>query len=343
MMIIAMVLVLASPVSGHHSDAALDTDSVVTIEGTVAEFSWQNPHIYFTVETTDERGEPIEWTVQMASTVSVSRMGWTPETLSIGDQVSVGAHPARDGRPYGLFDSIEKAGLALPTSFDSETGELRFAVTEVTASPTGMEGRWMSDGSAVVSYVGGYDGYTRTHMKLTENAAAAQAAYDEASGENPELRCMGRPTPALIFYSDLFPMEIEFNEAEKFILIRGQFFDEERTVHMDGRGHPASSERYYEGHSIGRWEGDTLVVDTANFVDHPSPYQNGIPSGAEKHVIERYRLNDDGTRVVVEFMLEDSEYILGSMTHSRELLYSPQMDMSPFNCDLGSTTRFLPQ
>ena len=341
-MTIAVVLVLASPVSGHHSDAALDTDSVVTIEGTVAEFSWQNPHIYFTVETTDERGEPIEWTVQMASTVSVSRMGWTPETLSIGDQVSVGAHPARDGRPYGLFDSIEKAGLALPTSFDSETGELRFAVTEVTASPTGMEGRWMSDGSAVVSYVGGYDGYTRTHMKLTEKAAAAQAAYDEASGENPELRCMGRPTPALIFYSDLFPMEIELNEAEKFILIRGQFFDEERAVYMDGRGHP-EGQRFHGGHSIGHWEGGTLVVDTRNFTENRSPYQNGIPSGVQKHVVERYRLSDDSTTIFVEFMLEDPEYLTEALTHSRELLYSPDADMTPFDCDMQSTQRFVPQ
>ncbi len=83
-------------------------------------------------------------------------------------------------------------------------------------------------------------------------------------------------------------------------------------------------------------------MDTTNFEDHPSPYQNSIPSGGRKHVVERYRLMEGGTRMVVEFLLEDPEYLVGSLTHTRELIYSPQMDMSPFDCDLDATSRYLP-
>ena len=86
-----------------------------------------------------------------------------------------------------------------------------------------------------------------------------------------------------------------------------------------------------------------LVVDTANFADNSSPYQNGIPSGAQEHVVERYRLHSDGTRLRVEFTLEDPEYIVGSMTHVRDLVYSPDIDMTPFNCDLEATRRFVPR
>jgi len=339
--VIATAFVVATPVSGHHSDAGLDMDSVAFIEGTISEFSWRNPHVYFTVETTDESGEPTEWTVQMASTVTVARMGWTPDSLVIGDRVLVGAHPAQDGRPYGLFESIEKVGgVALPTSFDSESGEVRFEFTGTAAGTSTIEGRWIADTAQLESYAGGLDGYTRSQLTLTETGRAAQAAFAETSAENPQLRCLGRPTPGMIFYTNLYPLEIEFNEDEKTIAIRSQFFDEERTVYMDGRGHP-TGERYYEGHSIGHWEGDVLIVDTANFTDHPSPYQNGIPSGAQKHVVERYQLHEDGTRMAVEFTLEDPEYIIGSLSHARDLIYSPQMDMSPFNCDLESTSRFL--
>jgi len=124
--------------------------------------------------------------------------------------------------------------------------------------------------------------------------------------------------------------------------IRSQFMDQERVVYLDGRSHPDASVRTHEGHSIGQWEGKTLVVDTTNFADHRSPYQNGIPSGARKHVIERYTLSDDGARLRVEFTLEDPDFIAGSMTHERDLVYTPQADMSPFNCDLESTRRFLP-
>ena len=86
-----------------------------------------------------------------------------------------------------------------------------------------------------------------------------------------------------------------------------------------------------------------LVIDTRNFADNRSPYQNGIPSGAQKHVVERYRLHPDGTRMTVEFTLEDPEYIVGSMIHSRELVYSPHIEMTPFDCDPEATQGFLPQ
>ena len=98
----------------------------------------------------------------------------------------------------------------------------------------------------------------------------------------------------------------------------------------------------HEGHSVGHYEGDTLVIDTRNFAYHRSPYQNGTPSGPQKHVVERYRLIDNGARMEAEFTLEDAEYIVGSMTHKRTLLYRPNTDMSPFNCDIESTRRYLP-
>ncbi len=114
-------------------------------------------------------------------------------------------------------------------------------------------------------------------------------------------------------------------------------------MYVDGRGHPNADERSHEGHSIGWWEDDVLVVDTANFPDNRSPYHNGIPSGAQKHVVEHYRLGEDSTRMTLEFLLEDPEYIVVSMTHTRDLLYSPHLDMSPFNCDLEATRRFVPR
>jgi hypothetical protein len=84
-----------------------------------------------------------------------------------------------------------------------------------------------------------------------------------------------------------------------------------------------------------------LVVDTRNFADHRSPYQIGVPSGALKHVVERYRLTEDQTRIIVDFTLEDPEFIAEPLTHSRELLYAPAMTIERFDCDPESTQRFL--
>lgn len=331
---VVTALLHTAPLPAHHSDAALDMNAVATFEGVVTEYSMRNPHTYLTVRTTDEGGSPIEWTVQMSPAVLLLRRGWTHGTLAVGDRVSVSVRPARDGRPYGLLASVERGGVPLlqPRS-----------PVPVGAGTTTLEGRWILDRSSLgPDDSGSLDQLTRRALTLTEKGRTAQAAYSENSEDNPELACMGKPTPGAIIYASVFPLEFEFDEAEELIIIRSQFFDQVRTVYMDGRGHPPAEVRTHEGHSIGWWEGDVLVVDTRNFADHRSPYQNGIPSGARKHVLERYRLHEDGTRLTVEFMLEDPEYIVGSMTHSRDLIYAPQLEMTPFDCDMEITRRFLP-
>ena len=339
-LIIGVSFAVAGPVSGHHSDAGLDMDSTVTIEGTVTEFNWRNPHVYFTVET----AEGTEWEVQMGSTIVVSRMGWTRESLAVGDQVAVAVHAARNGRPYGLINAVEKeGGVALPTSFDSATAEPLLSAPDPTTSTSTLDGIWMADVSTLVSYPGGLDGLFNALLNPTEEGRTAQAAYSEISELNPSARCIGFPTPTTIVTTNLYPLQIQIDEDNETISIRSEFFDEERTVYMDGRAHPGAGERTHSGHSIGWWEGSTLVVDTTNFADHRSPYQIGVPSGAQKHVVERYTLTDDGTRMIVEFTLEDPEFIAAPMTHRRELVYSPEMELSDFDCDLEATRRFLPQ
>jgi hypothetical protein len=302
----------------------------------------RNPHSYFVVSTTSEAGEPIDYEVQMASALTISRRGWTQDSLKPGDQVKVAVHPSRSGRPYGLIEWIEIDGAPRRES-DVYAGRGTTAAPTRPPTTTSIEGIWIVDrGSLGDDYPGGLDEITRARLTLTEAGRAAAAAYSQDSDENPELSCISKPTPSLIVYTDLYPMRIDIDEADETIEIRSQYFDTERTIYMDGREHPPGDQRFHEGHSIGWWEDDTLVIDTTNFTDHRSPYQNGIPAGAEKHVVERYTLQPNGTHMRVEFFLEDPEFIVGSMTHARELVYSPDLVMSPFNCDIESTRRFLP-
>ncbi len=333
------ILMAALPALGHHSDAALDMNSVFTFEGVVTEYTIRNPHAYFTAETINDAGETVEWSVQMASALTIGRRGWTRTTLSVGDRVRVGVRPSRDGRPYGLLVSVERDGRPVVTPPNAAR-----ARGQTGATTSSLEGVWIVDRSSLgPDYPGGLDQLMIRELSLTETGRIAEAEYSQNDADNPELACMTKPTPGGIVYTDLYPMEIDIIEGQEVVMIRSQYFDQERTVYMDGRGHPDISQRTHEGHSIGRWEGEVLVVDTTNFADNRSPYQNGIPSGAQKHVVERYRLHEDGSRLTVEFTLEDPEYIAEPMTHSRELLYSPNLEMTPFDCDLEATRRYLPQ
>ena len=333
LIIFTLALLLAGTASSHHSDTGLDMESLTTVEGTVTGFSWRNPHVYFTVEATGEAGEPMEWSMQLGSIPSASRMGWTQDTLSIGEQVVTRVHAAVNGRAYGLVDSVEKERGAI--------SGVNFYQPAVTASTTTLEGLWMTDASSLPDGEFEFDAFILANIALTEKGRAALEAFDPLSSENPMATCVGRPTPAMLVSSTIFPIEILFPENDDIIVIQTEYWDEVRTVYMDGRGHPDISERFQTGHSVGHWESDTLVVETTNFTDHRAPYQIGVPSGAQKHVVERYRLIEDGTRIALEFVVEDSEYMTTPLRHARELIYSPHISTSTFGCDPEAARTFL--
>ena len=172
----AAALVMASPVLGHHSDAGVDTESVIAFEGTVRELAWRNPHVYIVVET-EQSGEPVEWELQMGAVSGLTRRGWTRDTLSPGDQVTIRASPAVGGRPYGILRSVEKAGgLALGAAAP---------VPDVTPPAATLAGKWLTDRSSVLDFpAGSFDAFFRAMLVLNEKGEAAQAALDSLSADN---------------------------------------------------------------------------------------------------------------------------------------------------------------
>lgn len=328
------LLGLMSPVLAHHSDAGVNMDASVTFEGTVKEFIWTNPHAYFVIEV-KQNDKPVKWEVQTVGINLLSRRGWTKTTLVPGDKVSVRAHPAQDGRPYAILESIEKAGgLSLAAATPAPA---------VTPPAKSLAGRWLTDRNSIKGEPAGFDNFFRAALTLTEKGKAAQAAYNPLSTDNPEATCVGRPTPSAIMSSGSYLLEFEIKPEQKIITIRSEWFNELRTIYMDGRMHPDPSVRFTTGHSIGRWEGDTLIVDTTNFADHRSPYQIGVPSGGQKHVVEKYRLTKEGTHIDVEYTLEDPEYLAKPLYNRRQLIHSPHLKMNPSECDPEATKKFLPK
>lgn len=328
---IAAALIVVPPLAAHHSDAGMDMETVLAFEGTVKEFAWRNPHVYVIVET-EQSGEPVDWELQMGPVNVIARRGWSSDSLVPGDEVTVRAIPMTNGRPYGLLRSIDKEGLSLAAGAPAP---------EITPPAASLAGKWQTDRSTVERYPGGFDGFFHALMSLNDKGRAAQAAFDPLSDENPESTCVGRPTPAALVSTGLYLMEIDMSQQDEAIVFRSEWFDEVRTIYMDGRGHPSPSERFVTGHSIGRWEGDTLVVDTANFEDHRSPYQIGVPSGEQKHVVETYRLTEDGTHIELQFTLEDPEFLAEPMVHSRQLIHTPHLTMLHGACDQEASSRWV--
>lgn len=169
---------------------------------------------------------------------------------------------------------------------------------------------------------------------LTERGAAAQAEYTEE--DSWESQCIPPPPPATVLVSLL-----EIGMQEEHIVIRTEEFQIERIVYMDGREHPEDGERTIQGHSIGWWEGDVLVIDTTHFADHIDGNMFGIPSGAQKRLVERFELTDERTQLRFDFVLEDPEYLQAPVTGGIVLDHAPNEAFTPAECDPESARRWM--
>ena len=99
-------------------------------------------------------------------------------------------------------------------------------------------------------------------------------------------------------------------QSRDMVVIRHELMHDVRIISLDGRPHPSSAIEYLAGHSRGRWEGDTLVVDTTNFTDQtnfrgpPSTTRQEISHTRSLHVVERFTRTDKNT-IHYEFTVED--------------------------------------
>jgi hypothetical protein len=88
-----------------------------------------------------------------------------------------------------------------------------------------------------------------------------------------------------------------------------------------------------QGHSIGWWDGDALVVDTTHFASSSVGHGRGLPSGPLKHVMERFALNEDRTALMYMFWVADPEYRSEPVTASVAFSHRPDLPWSDEPCD----------
>ena len=101
-------IIVATPmtsVRAHHAFARFDSNREVTLQGTVKEFQWTNPHAWI-VLTVDRKGRPEQWAIEMSGSSGLAREGWQPRTLTPGMAVTTTIRPLRDGTNGGQFLEI---------------------------------------------------------------------------------------------------------------------------------------------------------------------------------------------------------------------------------------------
>ena len=97
------LVALVAPASAHHSFAMFDRARTVTITGAVTKFEWTNPHSWLHVQGTSGNEPAKAWSIEMTSPNILVYKGWRPNSLKVGEQITVTIYPLRDGSSGGAF------------------------------------------------------------------------------------------------------------------------------------------------------------------------------------------------------------------------------------------------
>ena len=122
------------------------------------------------------------------------------------------------------------------------------------------------------------------------------------SGDDPEANCLPTGVPRIAPY----PWRIVQTKTHMFFLFEGNIHTF-RQIFTDGRKHPEDPDPSWFGHSTGKWDGETLVVDTIGFNDKFWFDFRGHPHSEGLHTVERYARPVFG-QMTNEVTIEDSEY-----------------------------------
>src|SRR5258706_15627750 len=96
----------AVPALAHHSFAMFDAEKTVTLNGTVKEFEWTNPHMWLYVMVQDAGGKALEYPLEMQGPGQNMKNGWKQDSLKPGDKVTVEMHPLKTGARGGQLLTV---------------------------------------------------------------------------------------------------------------------------------------------------------------------------------------------------------------------------------------------
>jgi hypothetical protein len=331
---IASAILTAIPAlaAAHHSAAPFDQQTVVALEGVVSKYEWTNPHIYLHLDVRNASGAPATWKIESGSPAVMRVRGWTKESFAVGDRVRVEVNPARDkARTIGLVRSATtQQGMTLAGLGPDAPGSLRPPAKKAES----LHGVWVPMVQPPL------------HQKLrlapamtlpvTQKGTEALQGFNERSPDNPAAKCVPPVAPLLMIIPEVKQIEVSGDRVQ----IRSEGFGPVRTVYLNAAA-GASTAASLQGHSTGTWQGGALVVETSRFSDNRVGNAIGLPSGARKHLAERFELSPDGASLKYSFVLQDPDYLKEPVTGDLLWRYRPDLTFSAVACDPENARRFL--
>ena len=316
----------------HHGFGRFDRANDSTLTGTITGIDFVNPHSYLYFDQLTDTGETIAMRCEMRAATLMRRSGWSKEMFVTGLPVTIYGFKHRtdpgscyveeitlgDAPVMNRNDQLETPEIDLTNRpYRLPSGEVNISgdwaqEQYVIARPPSGQGVGLVPKSMKPGIESGEistddipgSGWGARPVTLTARGQAEADAFEMWSpDDNPRLRCL----PTSILFDWVFDGAINrITQEEDRIVINYGLYSFERIVHMNMDAHPANIELSYSGHSIGHWDGDTLVVDSVGF--EPGVLASPVKHSEQLHIVERYTLNPDTFALTREYVAEDPVY-----------------------------------
>ncbi len=328
--LLGSTLLLVTTAQAHHSFAPhFDANKPVSIAGVVTEFEQRNPHAYLHVRAEDADGRTVEWRCESHGVTQLTRNGITPDMLAVGTELRITGSQHRRAPTECFFDMVYfPDGREL--SVNGARGTPGAAAPQL-AQRDSIFGTWMLQPTNRPT-----SGPQSMMDFLTDAGKAEVVKYDPFTMD-PTYRC----EPLAIrrgWFAPGTPMAIRQQGDD--IVIQHEWMDIERVVHMNQAAAPEGTPEAILGYSRGRWEGDTLIIETDHynqgvlnqFVEVAGEPMRGLLHSNALRTVERITFDAAANRFNLVIEHYDPVFFTQDFPIS-EALYAPSdLEIKPFGC-----------
>ena len=319
---VSLAFAASAALAHHEITAKFDEAKRATLTGIVTDVDWRNPHVHLFVNVVGDGGVLSNWAIELESTVTLGKSGWRADTLAPGDRVTVAGLVARDGTRQIWGESVTLTATGRKVLYAVDTAPVPPAQTRPT--PRGPDGR---PRLGALDTDGGYWGYPSSTALEQDGARVAMNAH----GLLANVKDAGRVAPlqpwALGLYqrrqerhlrddpmflnckppggvrylqSEYGLQLVEDRERQRIFVLIGGGNHNYRIIYLDGRANRGQvrgddDNPLYYGRGSGRWDGDTLVVETTGFNEDFWFTNGGLPHTNLLHLTERFSRPDFDT------------------------------------------------
>ena len=333
LLLAAAFVALAAPASAHHGIGRFDPRAELTVEGTLTGLDFVNPHSYVHFNAVGADGATIAMQCEMRAATVLRRSGWSPDMFVPGVRIKIVGRPHRDDPHYCYADTLTIGDAPALERYqqltDGASTDRANRPYRLASGRPNLAGDWAQEqyimarppegapnlvpeslvkaveaGEVAMADVPSH-GWFPPPVTLTEAGQAASAALRDLPPEkNPRLSCQVTSVLFDWVFDGTINRITQGDDAITLEYGRGLT----RTVHMNLAVHPPRVAPSRAGHSIGRWDGDTLVVDTIGF--EPGSLAGAVAHSAELHIVERFTLDAATLELRRDYVATDPLYFV---------------------------------